>query len=393
MSHRGDDVLFFVDDDLRARCWIGVFGSVTSVSIIVATLAVYFRHPYYKESLRENFNTMTALACAWHLVVSGSRIVSSGALLTGQMTEDLCVITGALNVCADSAGLVMLLGFYWSLLSLRLSVLRRLYQCIVPQEWSQHFGVALAVMISASLGSASAVLTVFSGSKIKDTATPFGIQLGWCAGGVNPALFWLSHGVSLALLVATSFGCFIALRCDGCLGLRIRQRLTCTQHWPLYARFFGVVGIALSLYSLLFLIHSVGTDLPHYLTVCAIIGSLWSAGIAILFLFTEGVLQTGLRRLCRGCTMRSQQTTPTSRKPINNAPVDASSLLHEEDMKVTDSRFSEDSNGETKSRHSDQDPVQLAQQDYIYAIRGGGFTAIMRTLMSIEMRTQPLNCV
>lgn len=114
--------------------------------------------------------------------------------------------------------------------------------------------------------------------------------------------------------------------------------------------------------------------------------SLWSAGVSVLFLFSEGVLHTGLRRLVRRC--RSQREPQVQR--IGSA--DTSSLLHEEDMKVTDPRFTEDcTSSEAKSQNGESE-ANLALQDYM-AIRGGGFTAIMRTLMSIEMRTQPLNCV
>lgn len=401
MNHSA--ISFAIDDGVRVRCYLGLFGSALSVLLVALPIAVILFHPYYKHSLRLSFNWMLIGACFFHFPVAFSRMVASAALLRGTMTQRICVVTGAVNGGGETAVIVMLLAFYWSFMVLRFATVRRALERCIPQEWQDYFGVFLAAFMAGALGISNAMIHTHStGNIVPSTGTPFDFELGWCAAGTTPGQYFFSNGVSLFLMIAASVVCVVALRCTVCLGLAIAQPLSVCSHWPIFVRFFGIV-IFTACYAAVNTIHSFHVQVENYLLSCTILALLWAPTLAFIFLFTEGVPQVGLYRIFFKLFPSRRHTTEESAPIVSrdtfgdykvsdstssriNAPQQQPTTIEISDPKFARKLLDEARESALPSERSKLYPEVLYTfpKEYHSLVKGGGFTNMVCTLMGIE---------
>jgi hypothetical protein len=311
-------VSFAIDDDVRLRAYIGAIGSAVGILIAVLPICVMLFHPYYKGSLRLNFNWMLIVACMLYVPVSLARIAASASLLRGTMTIELCNVTGTIISAGLSAAIFMLLAFYWSFLTLRLTAIRRVYDKLVPRPWQEHFGVGFATAAGLVLGTTEACVYTFAKRDVSvATGTNYNLEFGWCGTGNIQEASYVSGGIiSLSLIPCASIACVVALRCDYCLGLAIRQRLGLFSHWPIYVRFFGMV-LYTAVYAVLITMHEFHGG-SHLMLPSTILAVLSGPALSLIFLFTEGVPQVVIYRLIKKrfpsprTKKRNAQRTPSS---------------------------------------------------------------------------------
>jgi hypothetical protein len=409
-------VSFAIDDDVRLRAYIGAIGSAVGILIAVLPICVMLFHPYYKGSLRLNFNWMLVITCLLHIPVAFARMAASVSLLRGTMTKELCNITGAINAAGESSEVWLLLAFYWSFLTLRLTAIRRVYDKLVPRPWHEHFGVVFATVTGLGIGAIEAsAYTLAKGDVHRTTGTNFDLDLGWCAAGTIPERSYAASGIiAMSLMPFASVACVIALRCDYCLGLAIRQRLGLFSHWPIYVRFFGIVLYS-SVYSTLVTMHEFRSA-RNLMLPSTILSVLWGPVLAGIFLFTEGIPQVVIYRLVKkvfhGSSHHSERTRISTREVTTNSyrygvygelieeeeEDEDASMQHDPGSKLT--AQSDNTVIETSDPHFARRQSEVAMssgslserrarqfafpREYFTYTKGGGFTNMVCTLMGIE---------
>ncbi|CUI14917.1 membrane-associated protein, putative [Bodo saltans] len=162
-------------------------------------------------------------------------------LLTETMDSTKCKGFSALDASFDTSCLVLLLGFYYSLMAVRWNPIRSILRTLCESccgsdrtyQHVRHFGWFLG---ASGVAAATGYFTATDD-------TQFGFMLGWCTGFGSSWIFAVTNLAPLVLLVTTAVLTMLALRCcvsaDG--GKGIAQELTWKGHWTVYVRFFAVI--------------------------------------------------------------------------------------------------------------------------------------------------------
>jgi hypothetical protein len=283
-----------INDEERVHVSVAIGLSSFSFLVALVPIFVYLCHRERK-LIWSHYNNLIIGCILVQLLQTAARMTASIVLLMEQMDETLCKGFSALEASFDTSCLVLLLGFYYSLMAVRWNPIRFIIQTLCVSccgsdrtyQRLRHF----AWFIGAS--GVAAVTGYFTVNE----DTRFGFVLGWCTGYGSSWVFMLTNLAPLVLLVTAAVLTMFSLRCcvnaDG--GKGIAQELTWRGHWTIYVRFFAVIVFFLAAIVSTVVLHFLFVNDPDrrqksfsYLPV--VILTVWPAILSITFLLTEGIL-------------------------------------------------------------------------------------------------------
>lgn len=230
---------FLSSDGIRLRCAICITGS--TLSSVSSVFAVY-HFVVAPTTIRSSpFNGLVIAAIMLQGLQGVQRILTSSLILSNSISAELCNIFGVANTFIDVTTAILMVGFYYKLLALRIPL------CSEITRWMNspllaHFAERYFFIVFSILwGTLIAVWGTLSATQ-EPTGALFASQLGWCqlefhrSGHFTSVFVW---GIAFPAVIEISFALasFVSLRC---LGLSM-ERVTLRKYWPIYVRWCAII--------------------------------------------------------------------------------------------------------------------------------------------------------
>lgn len=190
------------------------------------------------------------------VVQSACRAVAAATLLAGRMETWLCNGLGGLDVFLNVACIILVIGFFYTLIALRYNPLRYCLLSIFSLEFVSFFQMYWWYLFSAVSGAAVTVATFLALNKAKEEhlfcgqRCLFGTLLGYCGlpfhydvNNYSQVLYVVDVSAPTTVMIVMSIGSFLALRAR----VQIMKSMSFEQSVILYVRFFSYNGYFLRL--------------------------------------------------------------------------------------------------------------------------------------------------
>lgn len=345
---------FSLNDQMPLRCGLTIVTGCLNLLLTAAVAYVVFLHPAFRSILRVDFNIVAALACLMQGLQSVVRILSASLLLQHKMTREWCAVTGTLDTSLETIALILMIGFYGCLMSIRLRPLRCLP--VTLPKYFNEVAWAVTALVGGLLCGVLVNTLADDLTGANESHTPFGYTIGWCTLGENPILYFLTQGIPVTTYALISMIGYVVLRCAWGGGLRIRN-LTWSSHWVIYVRLFGIALLMVLSFVFTFLVHYFGTEKHKLMSVSCTLAAIWPAGSAFLFLLSEGVFHEA----------------PCTRWICSNDD-EEQTLIRNEIRRSQCSHLS-----------GDAEALRWSTPEFGLRAPGGGFTSALRTLLGLEI--------
>jgi hypothetical protein len=162
-------------------------------------------------------------------------------MLSNSLSAELCNIVGVANTFIDVSTAILIVGFYYKLMALRLplfSFVTRRMNSVLAHLAERYFFIVFSVL----WGSLVAVWGILSATQ-EPTGALFASQLGWCQlkfredGHLTSVFSW---GVAFPAIMQLSLAVasFVSLRCF--VGSSM-EHVTIGKYWPVYVRWCAII--------------------------------------------------------------------------------------------------------------------------------------------------------
>lgn len=306
---------FALTDNLKIRCTLVLSSSGLSLLSALLVYYIYFRHFTYKVHLRSQFNNLIVGSILLEAVQSVQRIIAASALLTGTMDPGLCNTLGGFEIFFNMASMVLIIGFYYSLLALRYNPLRWLIVQLITSSTFESVRKYIWYAVAAVLSTVVTIIGFLMLHHERPKGTLFGASYGFCTiprnsdPGSDSAynrLIFLDIAAPTMILLLVGIGSFIALRVrvSAISGLSFRQA------FPLYVRFFTIIVYIIVVNSINSVAVLAENDITTATTAVSITVPLYGFVLSMSFLVSEGLLLHALRLLF--CGVYDDDNSPTT---------------------------------------------------------------------------------
>ncbi len=304
---------FQLGDHTSTRAVAVVATSSFSCLLGLLVCYVYFWHSQYRAYLRSLYNNLIVGSIVLQLVQGACRIVAAATLLSGGMKPWLCDALGGVDIFMNIGCIVLVLGFYYSLLALRYNPLRTLLLACMPLTAADAARRYMWFVLAAVAGAAVVVAGVVLLQRNKDEhpfsgqESLFGTEHGYCSipFSKNPGtdsfsqlLYILDVSGPTTVMIVLSIASFFALRArvSNIKGMSFDQAVS------VYIRFFSFVGYFLLLsVSQTVAYHTRLESFETILMISAVSSSLALGVLSLSFLVSERLLFRAVSHLLCGC--------------------------------------------------------------------------------------------